>query len=200
MKKLFWGFFFIFIYFHLDFDAVRIGLIPTFVGYLLLLGGISELLTESTRFEKVRIPSVIMAIYTGILYVCDFFGLGIEMSVYISIILGLVFCVLSYYISYHIVEGVIEIETQNSYPLDAARLKTAWIVLVVTHAASYVAAYVNLGVVAVAGLLVMLVCLICFLCFFRHSQNCYYRMKEEQAQKRSGPDAGTDTFHSDIPE
>lgn len=72
-----------------------------------------------------------------------------------------------------------EIETKNSYPLDAARLKTAWIVLAVTHAISGAAAYANLGVIALLGMLVFLVCLICFLCFFGHTKNLYYRMKEE---------------------
>lgn len=74
MKKLFWGFFFIYIDVHLDIDMVRIGLTPAFVGYLLLLGGISELMEESARFEKVRMPSIIMAVYTGILYVWNFSG------------------------------------------------------------------------------------------------------------------------------
>ena len=65
MKKLFWGFFFIYIDVHLDIDMVRIGLTPAFVGYLLLLGGISELMEESARFEKVRMPSIIMRFIRG---------------------------------------------------------------------------------------------------------------------------------------
>ena len=83
-----------------------------------------------------------------------------------------------------------EIETQNSYPLDAARLKTAWVVLAVTHAISGAAAYANLGVIALLGMLVFFICLICFLCFFGHTKNLYYRMKEEQAaQSASDTDA-----------
>ena len=190
MKKLFWGFFFIYIDVHLDIDMVRIGLTPAFVGYLLLLGGISELMEESALFEKVRMPSIIMAVYTGILYVLDLFGIGLAMPYLISILIFAVFCVLSYYISYHIVEGVMEIETPNSYPLDAARLKTAWVVLAVTHAISGAAAYANLGVIALLGMLVFFICLICFLCFFGHTKNLYYRMKEEQAaQSASDTDA-----------
>ena len=181
MKKLFWGFFFIYIDFHLDINAIRIDLIPTFVGYLLLLGGISELMEESPHFEKVRTPSIVMAVYTGILYVLDLFGLGLSMPYLISILLSIISCVLSYYISYHVVEGVIEIETRSSYPLDAARLKTAWIVLVVTHAISCAAAYADLGVIALLGMIVFFVCMICFLCFFGHTKNLYYRMKEAQA-------------------
>lgn len=182
MKKLFWGFIFIFIDFHLDFNAVRIGLIPTFVGYLLFLGGISELREESPCFEKVRVPAIIMTVYTGILYVFDLFGLGLTMPAIISIITELIFCVLSYYISYHIIKGVMEIETQNACSLDAPRLMTAWTVLVVSHAISYVSAFAELAGIAVAMLLVFLVCLICFLCFFGHTKNLYYRMKEEKAQ------------------
>ena len=54
MKKLFWGFFFIFLDFNIDFDTIRIGLIPAFVGYLLLFSGLAELSEESPRFEKIR--------------------------------------------------------------------------------------------------------------------------------------------------
>lgn len=188
MKKLFWGFFFIYIDFHLDIDMVRIGLTPAFVGYLLLLGGISELMAESACFEKVRMPSIIMAVYTGILYVFDLFGLGLTMPVVISIITELIFCVLSYYISYYIIKGVIEIEAQNACSLDAPRLMTAWTVLAVSHAISYVSAFAELAGIAIAMLLVFLVCLICFLCFFGHTKNLYYRMKEEQAAAQSASD------------
>ena len=197
MKKLFWGFFFIYIDFHLDINAVRIGLIPTFVGYLLLLGGISELMAENPHFERVRTPSIVMAVYTGILYVCDLFGLGLSMPYLISILLSIISCVLSYYISYHVIEGVIEIETRNSYPLDAARLKTAWLVLVVTHAISCAAAYADLGVIALLGMIVFFIYMICFLCFFGHTKNLYYRMKEAQAAAQAASDA--DASHFDNP-
>ena len=128
MNKLFWGFIFVFLNFNIDLGAVRIGLIPTFVGYLLFYAGLSELAEESPRFEKRRPFCIAMMVYTGIFWVCDFFGLSIIVPPAVSILLSLVSSAFSLYISYGIVWGIGDIEDSNRYTLlGVARLGDAGI-------------------------------------------------------------------------
>lgn len=52
MKKLFWGFFFVFFNFHLSINQYTLQLLPDFVGYLLLSQGAKELETREPLFQK----------------------------------------------------------------------------------------------------------------------------------------------------
>lgn len=66
MKKVFWGFFFIYLNFNLTLNGFTLNLLPDFVGYLLLYQAAGTLAGESGRFPKLRPFSVAMAVYTGI--------------------------------------------------------------------------------------------------------------------------------------
>lgn len=69
MKKLFWGFFFIFLNFHLNFNSYSLNILPDFVGYLLLFQGTKALGAESHYFRSIQPFTVGMAVYTAILWV-----------------------------------------------------------------------------------------------------------------------------------
>lgn len=183
MNKLFWGFFFIFLDFSIDFDTMRIGLIPTFVGYLLLFFGLAELSEESSRFEKIRPFCIVMAVYTGFLWVGDLFGLSLTAPPVVWILLSAVAVVLSYYISYCIIWGIGDIEASNRYPLSAERLKKCWFALVILHMISFLCAFMQMIGIVFLGSIGAVVALICFLCFFYRTKNNYLAMKKQQASE-----------------
>ena len=183
MNKLFWGFFFIFLNFNIDFDTIRVGLIPAFVGYLLLFSGLAELSEESPRFEKIRPFCIVMAVYTGFLWVGDLFGLSLTAPPVVLVLLSVASAVLSYYISFCIVWGIGDIEASNRYPLGAERLKKCWFALIILHTLSLLCAYMQMAGIVFLGLVCGLVALICFLCFFYRTKNNYLAMKKQQASE-----------------
>lgn len=178
MKKIWIGLLFLFLNFTLDFGVVKIGLFPTFVGYILIVLGLSEMAPESAHFGRMKSFSVIMAVYTGMLYLFDLVGITSQITLTIVLIISAVAALISYYISYHIVAGVGEMEQRYGYHLGAGTLKNSWIVLVIFNALSYLSAFQTL--VGVLLTIASFVAGICFICFFGHSKNCYTSMKESQ--------------------
>lgn len=188
MKKFLIGFFFIFFDFWFRVGIMKIGLIPAVVGYILLIQGIGELAAESPRFGQVRVPAIIMAVWTGLSWVLDLSGLSVTVSggaAIFSILLALAAAVISYWVSYNIVAGIGDIETANGVDLQAGRLKTMWFVLVICNLCSMVSLLVP--VLTLVLVLVMLVSLIVFLCFFAKTNALYQEMKAAQAADADAP-------------
>ena len=69
MKKLFWGFFFIYLNFNLNFNQHSLNVLPDFVGYILLLQGARILEDESEFFSRARPFATGMTIYSAILWI-----------------------------------------------------------------------------------------------------------------------------------
>lgn len=184
MNKLFWGFLFLFLNIEINLGSVQIGLLPAFVGYALFYSGLSELAGESPRFEKRKPFCIAMAVYTGLLWVLALFGLSVGIPPALEVLLGAVSTIFSYYISFGIVWGVGDIETSNRYTtMNAERLKTTWLVMVVFNALSVLFASLMFVVLAYACLIADVVALVCFLCFFHSSQKAYFYEKERQAHE-----------------
>lgn len=194
MKKFLVGFFFIFFDFWLNLGTMKIGLIPAVVGYILLIQGIGEMAAESPRFGKVRVPTIIMAAWTGISWVLDLSGLTVTVSggaAIISLLLAVAAAVISYWISYNIVAGIGDIEMANGVDLHAGKLKAMWLVLVVCNLCSLISLLAP--ALTIILVLVMLVALIAFLCFFAQTKTLYQEMKAAQAAAAaaSKPDEST---------
>ena len=69
MRKLFWGFFFIYLNFNLNLNQYSLNILPNFVGYILLLQGMKQLEEESRFFRRARPFAVGMAVYEAILWI-----------------------------------------------------------------------------------------------------------------------------------
>ena len=82
MNKLFWGFFFIFLNFSLNFNGASLQLLPDWLGFILLYLACGELLGESEMFQKPRPFCVGLAIYTGILWLLDLLGIGADLGIF----------------------------------------------------------------------------------------------------------------------
>lgn len=128
MRKIFVGLFFVLFNFTLSFQFSVIGLIPTFVGYILFAGGLAELQPFSRWFQKMRPWAIGMAIYTGILYMLDLLGFpGILGDTWVlSWLLGVIATVVQLYILNCIINGVRDAEFVMSRDLNSRNLKNAW--------------------------------------------------------------------------
>ena len=161
MKRIFWGFFFVFINFNLSFNAHTLNLIPTFVGYILLYQAAGELAGENRRFDQLRPFAIAMAVYTGLLWVGDLLGVTSGGS-WLDTILGLAALAVSLYISWNVVQAVLEMESSSGMELNGASVRTAWFILLAAQIAGTLGGML-LGPLALMALIALLVGVIWFL-------------------------------------
>lgn len=174
MGRILAGLLLVFLDFHLDLNGSRIGLIPDFIGYIVMGKGLLEMAAESYFFHKVKPFATGMAIYTAILYGMDLFGITVHLQG-LSILLGIVSTIVSLYMTYNIVMGVKDMETQYRAQLNGASLKTAFTVLFVFSVLSYLLLiYPPLSILSMVGAFIVY---IIFLVSFNRSKNLYYNLK-----------------------
>ncbi|SHI18015.1 hypothetical protein SAMN02745823_03082 [Sporobacter termitidis DSM 10068] len=174
MKKIFIGFLLIFLDFSLNLGNSRIGLIPDFIGYIVMINGLLEMAEESPLFIKVKPFATFMAVYTGIVYFIDLVGISASPG-FLSIVLGIVSAVISLYISYNIIMGVKDMEEIYNTPLNGSSLKSTWTILAVFNILNFV--FLLIPALAIISVIVSFIVAICFLVAFNNSKNLYYNMK-----------------------
>jgi uncharacterized protein involved in cysteine biosynthesis len=174
MKNIWIGLLLIFLDFSLNLNNVHIGLIPDFIGYLVMLGGLAELTEESPLFDKVRPFAVGMAVYTGILYALDLFGVSASLG-YLSALLGIISTAVSLYITYDIVMGVREMEETYHADLNGDRLYSAWKLQAIFSLVSFFS--LLLPLLALVFILAAFCAAVYFLVMFNRAKNRYYELK-----------------------
>lgn len=174
MRNIFVGLLFVFLDFNLDLGGARVGLIPDFIGYILIYQGLGEISLLSGWFAKARPFALGMIIYTAVLYAGDLFGTwGMQQNGSpLGVILGIISVAVSLYISYCIVMGVKDLEVTQERFLDGERLHSVWKVMAVLSVGIYVLMFVP--VLAFLSMIALLVVGIVFLVAFNRSKNLYY--------------------------
>ena len=132
MGNIFIGLILVFLDFNLELGNSTIGLIPDFIGYILMLRGLGEIDGESMFFMKVRPFVTGMGIYSGILYFLDLVGASMSLGL-MTYVFAIISTTVSLYISYNIVMGVIDMEGKYSTNLNGANLKSTWMFLAVIN-------------------------------------------------------------------
>ncbi len=135
MKFIFWGLILSFFDFNISVGGSIIGLLPDFLGYLLILHGCRRLM-PSIWLEKLRGPAVFMVFVTGVDYLFNLFGIIIVHEiVIIFVLLGIVGTVVRVYILYCLTRAVKDISEQLDVYLGADKLHKAWLVIAICQAA-----------------------------------------------------------------
>ena len=80
MSKIFVGLLLVFLDINFTFNTTTIGLLPDFIGYFILIGGLAEMAAVNSHFGKARPFAIAMAIYTLILYILDLIGLSAALA------------------------------------------------------------------------------------------------------------------------
>jgi len=173
MKNIMTGFLFIFLDFSLNLGNSKIGLIPDFIGYIIMIKGLEEMAEESNFFIKIKPYVTGMAIYSGFLYFMDLFGASVSLGI-MTYLFTLTSIVVSLYISYNIVMGVIEMEGTYHTFLNGNTLKSTWQFLAIFNVLSFVSLLIL--VAAIFFILATFVVAICFLVAFSNSKNRYYEI------------------------
>jgi len=132
---------------------------------------------ESNFFVKIKPFVTGMAIYASILYFLDLIGASVSFGT-LTYLLAITSIVVSLYISYHIVMGVIEMEGTYQTFLNGNNLKSTWQLLAIFNVLSFVSSFVSLLTLAAAifFILASFVAAVCFLVAFGNSKNRYYEI------------------------
>ncbi len=174
MSNIFIGFIFIFFNFTLNLGGAKIGLIPDFIGYIMISRGLLELNQESPMFMKVKPYATGMAVYTGVLYALDLLGIT-ALGGGLGILLGIIALIISLYITYMIIMGILEMEKVYNTNLNGNTLKGIWTLRAVFSVLIYTSFFFPIGVAIFAVLSFIIA--IYFLVIFNQSKNLYYGMK-----------------------
>lgn len=135
MKKLFWGFFFIYLNFNLNLNQHTLNILPDFLGYILLLQGMKELDEESGLFRGARPFAIGMAVYTAILWVGALLGISSDGG-WVSQLLSLIAMIVALYISWVLVQGILDMEQTKAADLNGGKLYQWWKGLVAVQVAA----------------------------------------------------------------
>ena len=90
--KILWGY--VFILFSINIGTVDI--LPDFAGYILLMIGIISAADELEHLSLLKALSIVMAVWSAFVWVCDIFAISSEVFTYISASVGAVNIILNF--------------------------------------------------------------------------------------------------------
>ena len=131
MQKIFIGMILIFLNFDINLGNCKIGLIPDFVGYIYMYKGAIELFEFSDKFQQITPYIKGMAIYSGLCYAVDLFGILSNIDPLVVYSLGFISTVFSLLISYKIIHAIKDIEIRAGHDLNSIQLYSTWKILAV---------------------------------------------------------------------
>lgn len=175
MSSIFWGFLLTFLDFNLTAGTSIIGLLPDFIGFLLIAKGLNALGTKSEFFTKALPLAKGMFVYTAILYALDLFGFAGTLGIF-GMILGMISTIVGLYISYNIVQGILDLERLYSVDLNGQTLFNLWKPLAVFEILVYATIFVPL--LGVFLLIAILITTILFLINLNTTKNRYEQLQD----------------------
>lgn len=141
MGKILIGLCMVLLEFNINMETAVIGLIPDFIGYILLVIGLKEMASESSFFQKAIPLSAGMTIYSAICYLLDLFGIT-GVNDLIIIILGIINTASFFYILYLIIRGIEEMQTKSGRNLYTDSLNNIWLALLILNAGAYLLIFI----------------------------------------------------------
>lgn len=126
MGKIFGGFLLIFFEFNLTMGNSVIGLLPDFIGYLCIVAGLCDVVTDGAYYKKARPFAVVMSVYTAVVYVLNLVGIGGKWW-----ILSVITTAAALFISYLIVKGLKDSEQSHRAQLSSKGIYVCWVIMAV---------------------------------------------------------------------
>ena len=158
--------------------SMKIGLIPDFLGYILILKGIREISEEGIHFSKAELYIKGMIAYTLCAYITDLLGITDQINQVTWIVQGIIFANIALYITYLIIMGIADIESQYKCNLKSETLYLLWKARVVWPVLAYLVVFVP--AIALIILVIGFGVNVYFLISFNNSKNLYYEMVSQR--------------------
>ena len=159
MKRLFWAFFFILLNFSITIGSASVQLIPTFVGFALLVSACMRLAVESPLFVPIQRWGIGLCLYYAFVWLRDLF-LHSDNSTLSSLmnILDSVALFLTLYVAWRVVHAIATVEVQRNIELGSVPLFSAWKAVLYCALLAIVLPFVFIfpGIVPVASLCLLI--------------------------------------------
>lgn len=162
-------------YLNAGFYGGNIDIIPSFIGYVLIISGLFSLTKKSKNFSKAIPYAIILAIYFASFFVIDLMAIigiaTISINTIVMYIASLVGFALFVLLLRHIIKGIGDIEINEGCKLGASELYKSFIISVVASIALILLSkvpYLKFVVFIVA-----VVCLVRVLIYFNRTRIMY---------------------------
>ena len=140
MAYLFWGFLFAFVNLRLRgevlggfFSNYSVGIVPDFVGFLLLWKGVTTLIPESKSFKKLVAPAIALLFVSVAMYVTDFFNVFSEDNM-LMFAVDIVYTAAKLFFCYFVIRAIGDMEIKRNAEFYSSKLFTAWVLVFVFNA------------------------------------------------------------------
>jgi hypothetical protein len=172
MGKIFIGLLFALLDFDIDLGSSKIGLIPDFIGYIIIIAGLREMSYENSFFAKSIPWSVGMVVYSAFCYIGNLFG--IWTNEYITIILSIIGTVILFYLLHLIIKGIIEIQNRCEISLYGDNLRQMWIYALAFQILSYITLFSSISALTLICILGSFILSILLLIYIYKAKEAYY--------------------------
>ena len=177
MENIFIGFVLVSLDFNITVGKCIIGLLPDFIGYFFIFRGLRSLADKSAIMRNLIIPDLLITLLSFISYMLDLCTFTVRMPYLVSLAMGALTTVMFLYVSYQVVQGVLELERRMYRNLYGDPLYLRWQITAALSALTYL-----LSILPVIFLIVVvcnLVASVVFLAAFNSSKNA---MLDEDAE------------------
>ena len=130
MSKIFGGFLLIFFEYNLTKGNIVLGLLPDFVGYLCIVAGLCEVVSDGIHFRKARLFAIVMSFGSAVTYILNLVGIAGKWQI-LSWTLSIITTLATLAISYLIVKGLPEAEQKYNAKLSSKSIRICWIIMAV---------------------------------------------------------------------
>ena len=128
MSKIFGGFLLIFLEYNITKGNIVLGLLPDFVGYLCIVAGLCDVVTDGTYFRKARLFAILMSFYSAVVYILNLVGIAGKWQI-LSWTLSIITTLATLGISYLIVKGLKEAEQKYKAKLSSKSIFICWVIM-----------------------------------------------------------------------
>lgn len=170
MKKIFAGLIFILFSVHVTVGGYMIGLLPDFLGYLLVAAGLKEVWQEEGIFENLVPFAWEIAAFTGVIYLIRLLPMTRKEG--LLSVLGILTALCFFAMAYKITDGIKALEKKHLCTLSARRLVPLAGAYTICKIAAQLLALVN-NVLAAAVAVVALAIAFIFVVTFYDTTNKY---------------------------
>ena len=141
MSKIFGGFLLIFLEYNITKGNIVLGLLPDFVGYICIVAGLCDVVTDGAYFRKARLLAIILSFYSAVVYVLNLLGIAGKWQI-LSWALSIITTLATLGISYLIVKGLPEAEQKYNAKLSSKSIRICWMIMAVFQVVMILALWV----------------------------------------------------------
>lgn len=125
MTGFFWGFLLVFLDFSLNVSGHEIGLLPDFLGFLLLFRSALPMTGRSLCFSQLARLSRSMILFSAGLYLLDLLGITASLII-LGPVLSLCCSIGGLFAALHFTRAIFDLQSMHNMDLSAQALRNAW--------------------------------------------------------------------------